>query len=257
LDLADQSAIRSLVRDVEPDTIVNAAAYTAVDRAELEREMAYLVNANAPAVLAQEAELLGARLIHYSTDYVFDGTKETPYLENDEPNPLNVYGSSKLEGERGILKTDADAVILRTSWVYSAHGKNFVRTILRLAAERDELSVVADQRGAPTSAGLIARVTAELISHQEQSFHRLYHLTSCGATSWYDFARAILRISYGQATPCRVIAVKSEEYPTEATRPTNSVLDCTRIQSEYDLDLPTWDEELRLTLRSTVTEANA
>ncbi|HEX6266246.1 MAG TPA: dTDP-4-dehydrorhamnose reductase, partial [Burkholderiales bacterium] len=204
LDLTDADRIAAVVRGASPEVIVNAAAYTAVDRAESEPDAAFSVNASAPRLLAEEAARLGALLVHYSTDYVFDGEKAGPYAEDDTPRPLNVYGASKLAGERAIAAAGCRHLILRTSWVYGPHGSNFMRTILRAARERPELRVVDDQWGAPTSSTALARATARLLpSHPEG----LYHITAAGKTTWYGFARAIVARA-GLRTP--VVPIRSE-----------------------------------------------
>ncbi|HEX9183652.1 MAG TPA: dTDP-4-dehydrorhamnose reductase, partial [Burkholderiales bacterium] len=223
LDLADVPRLAAAVRALQPEVIVNAAAYTAVDKAETDREAAFAVNATAPRVLAEEAKRIGALLVHYSTDYVFDGEKQAPYVEDDATHPINVYGESKLAGEQAITKSGCRHLILRTSWVYGPRGKNFMLTMLRLAKERPELRVVDDQVGAPTSSPEIARATIALLEKRAEG---LYHMTAGGETSWCGFARAILaqaRI----AIP--VVPIRTEEYPTPARRPRNSRLDCSRL----------------------------
>ena len=238
LDLTSEEQIRSVVRAVKPNVIVNAAAYTAVDKAESEPELAMRINGFAPGVLAEEAKRLGALLVHYSTDYVFDGEKATPYDEDDEPNPINVYGRTKLEGERAVKASGCRHLVLRTSWVYGARGKNFLLTMLRLARERSELRVVDDQVGAPTSSGAIARATAQCLRRNAQG---LYHFAAAGRVSWCGFARAILaraRID----TP--VVAIRSEDYPTPARRPRNSCLDCSRLRADCGVSIASWEEML-------------
>ena len=237
LDLADQDQIVQRVREIRPGLIVNAAAYTAVDRAESEPELAARINAVAPRILAEEAQRLGALLIHYSTDYVFDGTKGSPYAEADTPNPVNAYGRSKLEGERGIRASGCRHLILRTGWVYGARGGNFLLTILRLAGEREELQVVDDQIGAPTWCRDIAAATARMTSGIEG----LYHLAAGGQTSWYGFAREILR-RCGIAT--RLVAIPSAQYKTVARRPANSTLSCESLRMRSGLSLPDWPVSL-------------
>ena len=247
LDLANPDQIVARVREVKPDLIVNAAAYTAVDRAESEPRLAAQVNATAPRILAEEAKRLGVALIHYSTDYVFDGAKSTPYVESDSPNPLNAYGKSKLEGELSIQASGCRYLILRTSWVYGMRGTNFLLTILRLARERPELRVVDDQIGAPTWCRDVAYATAQLVA--EAAAGRaggLYHLTATGATSWCGFAREILRVR-GVETPVR--AVSTAEYPTPARRPANSLLSCAAIAARWKLQLPEWQDSLAGCLR--------
>ena len=247
LDLADPDQIRRVVREAKPDVIVNAAAYTAVDKAESEPELALRINGSAPGVLAEEAKRLGALLVHYSTDYVFDGEKATPYLEDDPPNPLNVYGKTKLEGERAIQASGCRHLILRTSWVYGARGKNFLLTILRLAREGKELRVVDDQLGAPTTSGVIAAATVSLLPGvmKDAQAQSLYHMSAGGATSWYGFAREILiRTGLGN----RVIPISSRQYSAAARRPRNSVLDNGLIIERLGIHLATWMDGLQSAL---------
>lgn len=238
LDLADASQLVATVRALQPETIVNAAAYTAVDQAETERDVAFAINAAAPGVLADEAKRLGALLVHYSTDYVFDGAKTLPYVEDDAPHPLSAYGESKLAGEQAILGTGCRHLILRTSWVYGPRGKNFYLTMLRLAQERPQLKVVDDQVGAPTSSLAIARATAQLL---RKGAAGLFHMTAAGETSWCGFARAILARA-GSATP--VVPIRSEDYPAPAQRPRNSRLDCTRLRLDCGVALAPWEAQL-------------
>ena len=248
LDLSQVEQIRQQVRALRPELIINAAAHTAVDQAESEPELAFAINATAPGVLAEEAATLGVPLIHYSTDYVFDGRKPAPYIEADEPNPLGVYGQSKLAGEQAIRAAGGEHLILRTSWVYSLHGRNFLLTMQRLLQERDALKVVADQIGAPTWAGSIAAASAELIRHWragQAGPWGTYHLTGQGETSWFGFASAIaeqLR-TQGKAT-AQLEAIPSSAYPTPAQRPLNSRLDCTRLQQHWHVRLPDWHDAL-------------
>jgi len=238
LDLADADAIRRAVRAARPEVIVNAAAYTAVDRAESEPALAHAINATAVGVLAEETRRLGALLVHYSTDYIFDGTKPAPYVEDDAPNPINAYGASKLAGERALQSSGCAYLILRTSWVYGPRGSNFMRTVLRLARERPQLEVVDDQVGAPTSSLAIARATAQLLRPGARG---VYHLSAAGAVSWCGFARAVLARA-GIATPVR--AIRTEDYPTPARRPRNSRLDCSRLRTDFGLSLAPWEEQL-------------
>ena len=253
LDLADPARLASTVRELKPDIIVNPAAYTAVDRAESESEAAFAINARAPGILAEEAKRLGALLFHYSTDYVFDGAKAAPYLEDDATNPLGVYGASKLEGERAIAASGGRHWIFRTSWVYAPRGKNFLLNILRLAREGKPLRVVADQFGAPTSAAMLARATAQALSTQAQAISRrgphnappssgVYHMTAAGRTSWHGFACAILR-EFRLDNP--VTAIPASEYPLPAKRPANSVLDNSRLAAAFGIRLPGWEDGLR------------
>ena len=247
-DLSSEQSIRDLVRRVEPAVIVNAGAYTAVDQAEVERDLCYAVNAVAPRILAEEAARLGALLIHYSTDYVFNGEKPEPYLETDPIDPVSVYGASKAAGEAAIAETEARYLVLRTSWVYSAHGKNFLRTMLRLGAERSELRVVDDQVGAPTSAAAIATATAQLVEQYATSGAALpvgiYHMTAGGSTSWCGFARAIFDAGVLSVSP-RVHAIPSSAYPTPAKRPANSVLCNDKFAQTFGFRLPPWQQQLQ------------
>ena len=253
-NLADADALRALVRKLQPQVIVNPAAYTAVDRAESDAQQAMAVNAVAPGVLGEEAERLGASVIHYSTDYVFDGRKATPYVESDAPAPLGAYGRSKLDGERALAQSTARHLILRTSWVVGAHGSNFAKTMLRLAAERDELRVVSDQLGAPTSAALIADLTAHLVRQLQRPGtepfpYGLYHATASGETNWCDYARFVigyaLRTGHAlRVTPNEVHPIGSDQYPTAARRPANSRLDTALFRSTFGLELPHWQEGL-------------
>lgn len=254
-DLADPDGLRRVIEKLSPDVVVNPAAYTAVDKAETDRETAFLVNAEAPRVLAEEAARNSALLIHYSTDYVFDGTKNAPYTEDDATHPLNVYGQSKLAGEQAIQATGADHLILRTSWVYAARGQNFLRTILRLAAEREELNIVADQIGSPTWARLIAEATAHIVrqamlERQQGSFSSgIYNLTSTGETSWHGFAQAIVEIARQQGQPLKnraIHPIPTTDYPVPAKRPLYSRLSMDRLEQRFGLKMPSWDSALRL-----------
>ena len=243
LDLADADALVRIVREVAPDLVVNAAAYTAVDRAEGERDAAFAVNARAPAILAEEVRRLDAILIHYSTDYVFDGRASMPYTEEDATAPLNVYGASKLEGEVAIAASGAHAIVLRTSWVYGLTGNNFLRTIRRLAAERDELTIVADQTGTPNWSRALAQATAGIVAMGLPALARragLYHLSATGATTWYGFAKAIV----GDAARPRVLPITTAQYPTPARRPAYGVLGTERFQATFGVPLPSWQASL-------------
>jgi dTDP-4-dehydrorhamnose reductase len=254
-DLSRPETLRTVVQDVRPDVIVNAAAYTAVDRAEQEECLAMIVNGTSVGVLAEQARKTGALLVHYSTDYVFDGKKPEPYVEDDAPNPLNAYGRSKLAGEAAIREANCAYLILRTSWVYAARGHNFVKTILRLARERDELNIVDDQFGAPTSARFIADTTAHIVRHaQRERIAGNYtsgtrHLTTAGATSWHGFAVAIAQTAArfdlldSNRLP-RINPVPSSAYPLPAARPVNSRLDCRLFRDQLDLTLPEWRQPL-------------
>jgi dTDP-4-dehydrorhamnose reductase len=248
-DLTDAESVRKLVRRVRPDVIVNAAAYTAVDKAESDRESCFAVNAVAPAAMAAEAATLGAKLVHYSTDYVFDGRKTdgsnaAPYVEEDATGPRNVYGASKLEGERGIAAAGGESLILRTSWVYSNHGANFLKTMLRLRTERPELRIIADQHGAPTSADAIAEATRRVLKSAAAGSWRsgLYHMTAGGATTWYGFAKAIFARAE-EPTPA-VVAIGTAEYTTPAARPANSVLSNEKFAAHFGFRLPEWEQQL-------------
>lgn len=254
-DLAHPETLRDLVRAAAPNVIVNAAAYTAVDRAEDEAALAHSVNATAPGVLAEEAAHCGAALIHYSTDYVFDGKADRPYRETDATAPLSVYGHSKLAGEQAIAQTDAAYLILRTSWVYATRGSNFLLTIRRLARERPELRVINDQYGAPTWARLIAEATGHIIARGQRDVagyvrerRGIYHLTNGGITTWFDFASAIVAAMPSDQPRARVIAIPSSDYPTKAQRPAYSVLDNTRMRDTFGMALPDWREALGLAL---------
>lgn len=248
--------IRSTIRSLRPQVVINAAAYTAVDRAEQEPDVAKSVNAVAPGVMAEEVKRIGAMLLHYSTDYVFDGTQDVPYTESVPTNPINVYGRTKRDGELAIAATGCSHVILRTSWVYSARGDNFMNTILRLAREREELRVVSDQRGAPTSSRAIARATVDLLSLPEDGHqYRLgrenggvYHATAAGETSWFEFASAILardtRGTRNAHASARLVPIPADEYPTPARRPRYSVLNNSRLAATFGIALPTWQSQL-------------
>ncbi len=252
LDLTDHCRLRQVLEQEQADIIVNAAAYTAVDQAESAREKALAINAEAVAVLADYASALGSWLIHYSTDYVFDGEKTSPYREADPPKPLNVYGESKFAGEQAVQQSQANYLILRTAWVYSFFGQNFLKTILKLAQSRDSLRVVCDQHGTPTSADFIADATAQLLGQllkhpNAADLTGIYHLTASGQTTWYDYARFLLTEALAQGmsltcTPDNILAVKTKDYPTAARRPYNSCLDTQKLQTSFGLYLPPWQE---------------
>jgi dTDP-4-dehydrorhamnose reductase len=255
-DLTDPAALRAVVAANRPTVIVNAAAYTAVDKAESDAATAFAVNAEAPRVLAECAAAADALLIHYSTDYVYDGKKSGPYVETDAVAPQSVYGRSKLAGEEGVRASGARSLVFRTSWVFGEHGGNFVRTILRLARERDSLSVVDDQIGSPTPAALIADVTAAALLRLElgrrlgDGESRLYHLAAANPLSWCGFARCIVGLAGGRAGGLRfdadaIRAIPGAEYPTPARRPANSRLDCSRLVADFDLHLPDWQPYLQ------------
>ncbi|NWC85508.1 dTDP-4-dehydrorhamnose reductase [Pseudomonas reactans] len=249
LDLANADQIRQQVRAHRPGLIINAAAHTAVDLAESEPDAAFAINAIAPGILAEEAKALGIPLIHYSTDYVFDGSKPAPYIETDTTNPLGVYGQSKLAGEHAIAAVGGEHLILRTSWVYSNHGKNFLLTMQRLLQEKPQMRIVADQIGAPTWAGSIANSTRALIERWlagEPGEWGIYHLTAGGETSWFGFAQAIGEHLREQGKACAELEpIPSSAYPTPAQRPLNSRLDCSRLQQQWHVSQPHWQDALR------------
>jgi dTDP-4-dehydrorhamnose reductase len=239
LDLCDADAITSTMRSLRPQIVVDAAAYTAVDRAEEERELAFAINARGPGILAEEAKRLGALLVHYSTDYVFDGRASTPYTEEVQTAPLNVYGESKLAGEQVIAASGCAYLTLRTSWVYASRGRNFLLTIRRLAAERDELTIVADQFGVPNWARAIAQATSRLVAlgRSRLAEHAgLYHLSGSGVATWFDFARAII----GPVEHPRLTAITTAQYPTPARRPAYAVLSATKFRETFGFGLPDW-----------------
>lgn len=253
-NLSQPESIRQAVRRHRPTIIVNAGAYTAVDRAETEHDLAFAVNGTAPGILGAEASAIGALVVHYSTDYVFDGHGTRPYRETDPTAPQSAYGRSKLEGEVRLAAATPRHLILRTSWVVGVHGTNFAKAMLRLAAERDELHVVDDQIGAPTSASLIADCTAHMIrpflGHERQTFPSgIYHLAAGGETSWHGYARHIIARARQagrslRVSPDQVIPIRSADYPTQARRPHNSRLDTTRLREAFGLTLPDWREGL-------------
>lgn len=249
LDLANAEQIRQQVRAHRPSLIINAAAHTAVDQAESEPDAAFAINAIAPGIFAEEAKALGIPLIHYSTDYVFDGSKPAPYTEADTPNPLGVYGQSKLAGEQAIAAVGGQYLVLRTSWVYSNHGKNFLLTMQRLLQEKPQMRIVADQIGAPTWAGSIANSTLALIERWQAGTAGewgVYHLTAQGETSWFGFAEAIGEHLRKQGKACAELeAIPSSAYPTPAQRPLNSRLDCSRLQQQWHVSQPQWQDALR------------
>lgn len=260
IDLENPDSIQSVVSEVKPGLIVNAAAYTAVDKAEEEPDLAMAINGIAPGILAEEAKRVGAAIIHYSTDYVFDGTKDTPYTEDDAPNPINMYGKTKLAGEQAVQAIDVPYLILRSSWVYGARGNNFVLTILRLARERDELRIVDDQIGTPTWSRMIAETTAQILvqclapsDNDTQPLvcnSGVYHLSASGQTSWYGFAKFILSHADKllQNRKTRLIPISSAEYPSAAQRPPNSLLNHEKLMRRYGLAMPDWEDGLELCL---------
>jgi dTDP-4-dehydrorhamnose reductase len=257
MDLTNPDSIRNAIRQFQPHLIVNPAAYTAVDKAESEPDLAMAINITAPGIMAEEALKIGAGIVHYSTDYVFNGDRDTPYQETDPTNPLGVYGKTKLEGEIAIQSTGVPHLILRTSWVYSRMGKNFLLTILRLARERSELRIVSDQIGAPTWSRAIAEVTAQILAQGVRNLHDflhdcsgIYHLSAGGVTNWHGFARAIL-----EADPQRseqivtaVLPINTSDYPTPAKRPAYSLLDNTKLHDAFGLKLPDWKQSLQLAI---------
>ena len=259
-NLADEAAVRALVMQLKPDVIVNPAAYTAVDNAEKNSELAFAINGRAPGVLGETAKALGALVIHFSTDYVFDGSKASPYVETDATGPLGVYGASKLAGEQALAASGAAHVILRTSWVVGAHGANFAKTMLRLAKERETLNVVADQFGAPTTAALLADVTAHLVRNRDFAAQHsgVYHCVNAGETNWCDYAKFVLDFAQRagvalKAGPDNIVAIPSSAYPTPAKRPTNSRLDTSKFRSTFGLQLPPWQHSLTHTLKQIVS----
>lgn len=251
LDLARPDSIRAGIRGIKPNIIVNAAAYTAVDKAESEPDRAMAINGIAPGIMAEEAKKINAAIVHYSTDYVFDGSATTPYDESAIPAPLNVYGKTKLEGERALAAGDTPYLVLRTSWVYGLRGKNFLLTMLRLAKERPQLKIVDDQIGAPTWSRIIAEVTALILAKSLPDISAvsgLYHLSAAGKTSWYGFASAILSGAnlLPPATGLQLTPIKTEEYPTPAARPRYSLLNNAKLNRTFGLTSLEWDEALTL-----------
>jgi dTDP-4-dehydrorhamnose reductase len=251
-DLGTPESLRTAIHEIRPDIIVNPAAYTAVDKAESDQATAHAVNAIAPGILGEEAAKLGALVIHYSTDYVFDGSKVGAYVESDTTNPLSVYGRTKLEGEQALAASGARHLIFRTSWVFGVQGANFPKTILRLAREREELRIVADQVGAPTGAALISDVTALVLSQYLRSEQKenfpvgLFHLAASGSTSWYEYAQFIVRKALEaeaalKVVPDKIHPIPSSAYPVPASRPGNSRLDCSLLERAFGICLPRWE----------------
>jgi dTDP-4-dehydrorhamnose reductase len=258
-DLADPDALRTVIRAAAPDVIVNAAAYTAVDKAESEPGLAMAINGQAPGILGEEAARLGARVIHYSTDYVFDGTLDRPYVETDPTRPQSVYGHSKLAGEQALMASGADCIIFRTSWVVGAHGGNFAKTILRLAKERETLNVVADQWGVPTPAALIADLTSMALRQSRPdtpgACRGIVHLAPGGETTWHGYACHVVRAALERGvvlrlTPDAIVPIPTSLFPLPAARPANSRLDTARLRAALDIDLPDWQTALAPTLES-------
>ncbi len=271
VDLTDAAAVSKTVRGFAPDVVVNAAAYTAVDKAESERDLAQAINVGAAGQIAKECEATGALMVHYSTDYVYDGSKQEPYVETDTTGPLSAYGETKLAGDQAIVDSGCAHIILRTTWVYDIRGKNFLRTILRLAREKEELRIVGDQFGAPTWARMLAETTAIVVAKSLERKRRmgewpsgLFHLTAGGRTSWAGFAQAILEDYDALASPDetgeyagslktrRVVEIGTHEYPTPARRPVNSVLSNAAIAQQFGIVMPDWRRQLRLALQDAV-----
>lgn len=260
MDLTDPDSIRRVIRESRPGLIINAAAYTAVDKAESEPGIAMAINGTAPGIMAEEAQRLGIALVHYSTDYVFDGSKTQPYVEDDPVNPLGVYGASKLAGERAIQAVGVPHLIFRTSWVYGIRGKNFLLTMLRFCKEREEIRVVADQLGAPTWSRTIAEMTSQILVRVATSegwsmngVGGIYHLTGSGVTSWFGFTQAILEnvkqcSKVGTSLP-RLVPITTSDYPTPAKRPKNSQMSNAKLANAFGLVSPTWDSQLHLCMR--------
>jgi len=250
IDLTKADSIVKWVRDTRPQVIVNAAAYTAVDKAETDFERCNLINGVAPGILAEEAKRSSAILVHYSTDYVYDGSKTTPYIETDLPNPLGAYGRSKLAGDIAVFQVDTNHLVFRLCWVYGARGQNFMLTMMRLAREREQLRVVRDQFGCPTWSRMIAQVTAlalkqTLAAREPGAFKGLYHLAASGQTTWHGFADAIVRLMPSEGKKCKSVeGITTAEYPLPAKRPAYSVLSCEKLQKTFALQLPDWEESL-------------
>lgn len=262
IELSSPDSVRTLIRTHAPAVIVNAAAYTAVDKAEDESELAKTLNATAPAIMAEEAKRIGAVFVTYSTDYVFDGTQAGPYTEEDSPNPLSVYGKTKLAGDNAVRDIDGSYLIFRTSWVYGARGKNFLLTMMRLLAEREVVKVVDDQVGAPTWSRSLAEVTAQVLAQRTlnptasnvtdlfRDVRGVYNLTSAGKTSWCGFSRAIAEgmAQQGWNSVAEVLPIRSEEYAVRAHRPQNSVLDNSKLATTFGLRMPAWEHALSLVM---------
>lgn len=258
MDLSDSENVTSVIREIKPDIIVNAAAYTAVDKAEEDQELAYQINAFSPGVMAEEAKKIDALLIHYSTDYVFNGEKDSPYNETDTPDPINVYGASKLAGEEAIKESGCQYLILRTSWVFSSRGHNFLLSMLKFAREREQLRIVADQVGTPTSASFIASATSLIICKirtraQNEFSSGIYNLVSTGKTSWHGFATSIIKMASEILPDIKILtkeitAIQTTDYPLPAKRPMNSVLSVKNIEKEFGIYPPDWHKQMKLCL---------
>jgi len=262
LDFCDADALRAAIRTAEPEIVINAAAYTAVDKAEQEREPARLVNAVAPGILAEEVSKTNGWLIHYSTDYVFDGSGTKPWVETDRTGPLGVYGQTKLDGELAIAATGCRHVVLRTSWVYAAVGRNFLHTMLRLGRERQQLKIVDDQIGAPTSAEAIADATLIVLRQlaaepMNEEASGVYHLTCTGQTSWCGFARAIFAAFAARQKTPEVLPIPTEAYPTPARRPLNSRLNCDKFAGQFGFRMPRWEDALSEVAAAILSDAEA
>ncbi|WLD99238.1 dTDP-4-dehydrorhamnose reductase [Agrobacterium leguminum] len=250
LDLAQPETVLKALREVKPDVVVSAAAYTTVDKAESEQDIAFAVNRDGARAVAQAASDIGIPIIHLSTDYVFDGTKATAYVENDPTGPTSVYGRSKLEGERAVSEATDNYVVLRTAWVYSEYGNNFVKTMLRLSENRDEINVVADQFGCPTSANDIAAavvtIARKLVEDSSPPLRGVFHLSGTGETNWANFAKQIFVLSAENGGKSIVVNdITTEQYPTPARRPANSRLDCSKLEEVYGIKLPSWQTSTR------------
>ncbi len=255
-DLSDPPSVRTAIRAAQPDVILNAAAYTAVDRAESEPELAMRINGETPGVIAEEAKKIGALLVHYSTDYVFDGSKNKPWTEDDPVNPLNVYGETKLAGERSIQQVGGPFLIFRTSWVFAPHGQNFLRTMLRLGQEREELKIVNDQRGAPTSASALSVGTRSVLmaGRSLDEVTGIYHMTCAGETTWAGFAQSIFAKAHTDKPWASVSGIPASQYPTPARRPANSVLSNAKLKAAFGVALPSWETALGEALQTLETQ---
>jgi dTDP-4-dehydrorhamnose reductase len=254
IDLTEASSVRRWVRESAPQLVVNAAAFTAVDKAETDSERCRQINGAAPGILAEEAKALGALLVHYSTDYVYDGAKTTPYVEEDPPHPLSAYGRSKLAGDEAVQQIGGVHLIFRLCWVYGARGQNFLLTMMRLARERDKLRVVSDQVGCPTWSRLIAETTALALKQvlavsDPARFNGIYHLAASGQTNWHGFAEAIVRLMPGEGKKCTAVEpITTADYPLPAKRPARSVLSCDKLKRTFGLELPDWHDSLKQVL---------